>query len=74
MLEPKGIVPATGWPGYGVQNDRNGALSDALTLASVIHKLIVAITTRQVGIQLVQWIIDGSIEAARHEAYRRARA
>lgn len=53
-------------------NDGIDTLPGALTFASVTLKFIVAITTKQVGVQLIEWVIDAIVQAARHEAHRRA--
>jgi hypothetical protein len=73
ILEPKGIAPASSWPGYEARpNDAIDALPAALTFASVTLKLIVAITTKQVAVQLIEWVIDAFVQAARYEAQGRA--
>ncbi|WP_407175040.1 hypothetical protein [Bradyrhizobium sp. STM 3562] len=46
-------------------------LSGTLMLAHVL-KLMVAISTRQIGTQLIECVVDGLIQAARSEAQRRA--
>jgi hypothetical protein len=73
MLEPKGVLPAGGCPAYVARpNDGIGTLPGALTFASVTLKLIVAITSKQVGVQLIEWVIEALAQAARHEARGRA--
>ena len=74
MPEAKGVLPAAGGcPAYVARpNDGIGALPGALTFASVTLKLIVAISSKQVGVQLIEWVIEALAQAARHEARRRA--
>jgi hypothetical protein len=73
MLETKGALPTSGCPARMAQpNDGIDSLLPTLTLASGALKLIVAVTTKQVGVQLVEWVVDAIVRAARHEAQRRA--
>jgi hypothetical protein len=63
-----------GQPDYVVQSGYvTGALSaNGFTFAVLILKLIVAITTRQLGVQLIEWFIDACVQASQDEARRRA--
>lgn len=73
MLETKGASPTSGYRAPVVRpNDGSDFLPPTLTLASAALKLVVAITTKQVAVQLVEWAVDAIIQAARHEAQRRA--
>lgn len=73
-MEPDGILRANSWSGYDARpSERIDLLSPGtLTFAALILKLVVAITTRQVSVQLIEWIIDAFVQAARHEAQGRA--
>lgn len=74
VLEAKSLPPTGGRPAHiAPPNDEIDALPGALTFASLALKLIVAITTKQVSVQLLEWVIDALAHAARHEAQRRAR-
>jgi hypothetical protein len=73
VLKPNGALPGSSSQSYVARPDDGiEALSGALTFASVIHKIIMAITTKQVGVQVIEWVIDALVQAARHEARRRA--
>ena len=74
IREAKNVGRDIGQPGYVVQSgDGADALSEnGFTLAVLILKLIVAITTRQFGVQLIEWVIDACVQVSRHEARRRA--
>jgi len=73
MLETKGAWPTSGCPAPMAQpNDGTDGLLPTFTLVSGALKLIVAVITKQVGVQLVEWVIDAIVQAARHEAQRRA--
>lgn len=66
-------LPTSGCPAPMAQpNDGMDGLLPTVTLASGALKLIVAAITKQVGVQLVEWVIDAIVQAARHEAQRRA--
>jgi hypothetical protein len=71
MLEPESALPPS--RGYGAPPDEGiDTVAGALIFAPVILKLIVAITTGQVGVQLIEWVIDAFVQAARSEVQRRA--
>lgn len=73
MLETKGASPTSGCRAPVVPpNDGIDLLLPTLTLASAALKLVVAITTKQVALQLVEWVADAIIQAARHKVQRRA--
>lgn len=73
MLETKGALPTSGCPASMAQpNDGIDGLLPTLTLASGALKLIVAVITKQVGVHLIEWVIDAIVQAARHETQRRA--
>ncbi|MBH5397557.1 hypothetical protein HZZ13_07085 [Bradyrhizobium sp. CNPSo 4010] len=73
MLETNGALPTSACPAPMAQpNDRIDDLLPTLTLASGALKLIVAVITKQVGVQLIEWAIDAIVQAARHESRRRA--
>lgn len=73
MLETKGALPTSGCPvPMARPSDGIDGPLPTLALASGALKLIVAITTKQVAVQLVEWVVDAIIQAARHEAQRRA--
>lgn len=73
MLETKSALPTSGCPAPMAQpNDGIDGVLPTLTLASGALKLIVAVITKQVGVQLIEWVIDAIVQAARHETQRRA--
>lgn len=73
MPETKGASPTSGYRAPVARpNDGIDLLLPTLTLASAALKLVVAITTKQVAVQLVEWVVDAIIQAARHDAQRRA--
>lgn len=72
-MEPDGILLANSWSGCDSrQNEGMKVSPGALTFAALILKLVVAITTRQTGVQLIEWIIDACVQAAQREAQGRA--
>lgn len=72
-LETKGALATSGCPAPMAQpNDGIDGLLPTVALASGALKLIVAVITKQVGVQLVEWVIDAIVRAARHDAQRRA--
>jgi hypothetical protein len=72
MLEPNGVLPTSGYPVHIARpNDGIDALPGVLICASVTLKLIVAITTKQMGVQLIEWVIEALAQAARHDVQRR---
>ena len=74
ICEGKDIGRDIGQRGYVVQaGNGTGALSEnGFTFAVLILKLIVAISTRQFGVQLIEWSIDACVQILRQEAHRRA--
>jgi hypothetical protein len=74
ICEAKDIGRDIGQPGYVVRaGNGTGALSEnGFTFAVLILKLIVAISTRQFGVQLLEWFIDACVQISRQEARRRA--
>jgi hypothetical protein len=42
--------------------------ADTLGFVELIIKLIVALTTKQLGGQLIEWVVAAVVQAARHEA------
>ncbi|WP_157450024.1 hypothetical protein [Bradyrhizobium sp. ARR65] len=71
MQAPKHVQSAHDRPGPAATDHDTNGLSGTLMLAHVL-KLIVAISTRQIGTQLIECAVDGLIQAARSEAQRRA--
>lgn len=71
MLERESALPAYRARGAS-RTAEIDAVADALALAPMVFKLVMAITTRQVGLQVVEWAIDAFVQAARHEARRRS--
>jgi hypothetical protein len=74
IRDPKDAGREIGQPGYIVQSgDGTGALSEnGFTFAVLILKLIVAISTRQFGVRLIEWFVDACAQISRQEARRRA--
>lgn len=71
MLERESALPAH--RGHqALPNEEIDAVADALAFAPMIFKLVVAIMTRQVGLQVIEWAIDAFAQAARREARRRS--
>ena len=70
MLERESALPAR----RGAKASPNEEIdaADALAFAPMIFKLVVAITTKQVGLQLIEWAVDALAQAARREAQRRS--
>ena len=71
IREPTNARPAYRCLGSAAPHHEINGMSGILMLSHVV-KLIVAISTRQIGPQLIEWVLAGVIQAATDEAQRRA--
>jgi hypothetical protein len=74
MIETSDVGRANSPRGYLVAcaDDTFDLSEGGFTLAVLILKIILAITTKQFGVQLIEWLIEACFQASREEARRRA--
>ena len=74
IRDAKDIGRDIGQPSYVVQASNGTATlsENGFTCAVLILKLIVVISTRQFGVQLIEWFIEACVQISRQEARRRA--
>lgn len=53
-----------------LDNEVNTISKSAIGSAALVLKLIVAIATKQLGAQLIEWVVEAFIRAAMHDANR----
>jgi hypothetical protein len=59
-------------PHCGAEADAAVEAPSGPLILSLAAKLALAISTRQVGVQLAEWLVEGVVHAARHQARLRA--
>ena len=72
VLPANASGPASGQPRHLMRLDDevNTISKGAIGFAALVLKLIVAIATKQLGAQLIEWVVEAFIRAAMHDANR----